>query len=84
MKKQEVISIMQDQYCEIFGKEPPPTDENLMSPKLGNYIIDYLYWIERIEEQLGVSVSRLIEMNDYSVMSMENLAEMICNDTKEE
>ena len=43
VKKQEVISIMQDQYCEIFGKEPPPTDDNLMSPKLGNYIIDYLY-----------------------------------------
>ena len=75
---------MQEAYRLVFEKESPPIDQNLMSPKLGNYIIDYLYWIERIEEQLGAPISQLIEMNDFSIMSMERLAEKVCNCMKEE
>jgi len=76
--KQAVLNILQNTYYEVFKKEPPSLTENLLNPKLGNYVIDYLYWIEALEDSLGYPVSLILESNDVSIMTIENLAEEIC------
>lgn len=77
MQKEEVMRVLCEEYEGVFHKKAPRDDVNLLDPSVNNAVFEYLYWFDRLERRFGFAVCKLLETNDYSVMTIARLAEAI-------
>ena len=67
----------------IFQKKAPDIDKHLLSLSLQNDVVDYLYWIERINQEFGIRIEQILEKSDYSIMTIRNIAKAIQKELNE-
>ena len=79
---QEVKNAIRDAVERYTGIRIDDDDKNLFSTELQPIIANYLYVLKAIEEKYGVSIYRIIEQHDYSVFTINHLAEEIVRESQ--
>lgn len=78
---QEVKNTIRDAVERYIGVRIEDDDKNLFSTEFQPIIANYLYVLKAIEEKYGVSIYHIIEQHDYSVFTINHLAEEIVRES---
>ena len=77
MEKDDIMQILKEAYVEVFHKDPPDPDRNLLSLSLNNETIFYLYWFDKVEKKTCSSIIRHLGEVDSTVMTLNRICELI-------
>nr|WP_122012671.1 hypothetical protein [Maliibacterium massiliense] len=77
MTETDIRTAISTAYQNVFHRALPDDDVNFLSPHVGNRTVDYLYFLQELEQALGVSVTNVLARNDYTVFTVRNLAQAL-------
>lgn len=73
---------IQETILQVCGKKIEDVNSYLLSAKNKIILVDWLYVLEKLEESYHYPVFRILEKNDYTIFTIHNLAQGICNEIK--
>ena len=73
----EIKEDIRDAMNKYLGIRIEDDDKNLLSSDLHAIVPDFLYVLNALEQKYSASIYRLFEQNDYSVFSVNGLAQAI-------
>lgn len=83
MKVEQMEQTIREIIEEILEGQIKDMDVHLLSDNLRGRLVDWLYVFDALEKKLGYPVAQVLEDHDYTIFTVHNLAQAICERWRE-